>query len=159
MYCHESHAFSCPPISERRHRLSAMSGDAHHFDDNIDEVENGVETEYSDFCDDDTICAAPASCFESYPSSASTLGKRKSLDEDDLELFSGPSATYKRRILPDDGAEPYIIVRFIRAFRAPLRLAAGTQLQCPTSDGQPWTSLGRSMGDRTSRLARPLHLA
>ena len=99
-----------------------MSGDSPQIDDRVDEV----ETEYSDFCDDDAIWAAPATLFESYPSSASTLGKRKSLE--DLDLFSSPSASYKKRILSNDAAEPYIIVRFIRAFRALLRLAgAGTQ--------------------------------
>ena len=82
-----------------------MSGDTYHLDDEI-------EPNYSDYCDDDAISAAPPT-FESYPSSASTLGKRKSLD--DLVFNSGPSASYKRRTLSADGAEPYIIVSFIRA--------------------------------------------
>ena len=75
--------------------------------------------------DDDLICAAPAtfeSRFESYPSSATTLGKRKSESHDDLELFTtAATSAYKRRLSDDDGPSPYIIVSFIRGFRAPLQ--------------------------------------
>ena len=149
--CHESHVFSCP--SERRHHLSAMSGDSHQFDDRVDEV----ETEYSDFCDDDAIWAAPATIFESYPSSASTLGKRKSLE--DLDLFSSPSASYKKRILSNDGAEPYIIVRFIRCFLSTTKARGGRHTTLAsnvrwTAADSPGAFNGRSLVSSRSTIAR-----
>jgi hypothetical protein len=67
-------------------------------------------TEYSDFCDDETISAAPATCYPADPSPATTLGKRKSFDRS--EPSSSLSASYKRQTISDDGAEPYIIVCF-----------------------------------------------
>jgi hypothetical protein len=118
-------------------------------------------TGYSDFCDDETIWAAPptATCYESAEpsSSATTLGKRKSLE--DPQPSSSLSASYKRQTISSDGAEPYIIVGFIKSFPSVPNSSTGAQHQRPTSDGQPRTSLGRPMGTRTARLTRPLHVA
>jgi hypothetical protein len=83
----------------------------------IDEDEH-YSTGYSEFCDDDTIVAAPDTIPNDYSSPtvsspATTLGKRKS--PEDSGLSDTVHATYKRQASTgSDGAEsssePYIIV-------------------------------------------------
>ena len=115
-------------------------------------------TEYSEFCDDETIWAAPATT-TSYESAepSTSLGKRKSLE--DPQPSGSLSASYKRQTISSDGgAEPYIIVGFIKSFPSVPNSSTGAQHQRPTGDGLPRTSVGRSMGGRASRLTRPLHV-
>jgi hypothetical protein len=63
-----------------------------------EEASDDGSTEYSEYCDEDTIRAAPVTELVSSASPSSTaLGKRKSPDESGP--FDDPSITYKRRTI------------------------------------------------------------
>ena len=103
-------------------------------------------TEYSEFCDDDTIWAAQATQeatldpTDSFPSTS--LGKRKA--PEDSEPSGSLSASYKRQPISSDGAEPYIIVGFVKRFPSvpkarPLWQAHNTSVQrAMDARGLPW---------------------
>jgi hypothetical protein len=80
-----------------------MSGHGHCYD----EASEDGSTGYSEYCDDETIRAVPATlcdtievvtqCSSSATSPTATLGKRKSPDESGPSY--GPSASYKKRTI------------------------------------------------------------
>lgn len=87
----------------------------------VDEEEEIYSTGYSEFCDDDTLWAAPDTICDAVDSSptgsspTTTLGKRKSPEDSGL---SNSVYAYKRQTISagssdsaESSIEPYIIVR------------------------------------------------
>lgn len=90
----------------------------------VDEEDENYSTGYSEFCDDDTIWAAPdtiCDAVDSSPTNSSpttTLGKRKSPEDSGL---SNSVYAYKRRTIStgssdsaESSIEPYIIVSLVK---------------------------------------------